>query len=211
MDELAAEAGITKPILYSHFGDRAGLADALAERTADMLIRAIAGALRDAAKTESALEITQSAIQAFCDFIEREPNIYRFLVRATFDDADPVSSRLATEVASRIAVLLGHGLRETGGDSGAAEPWAFGMVGMAFAGGEWWLGRRTMSKQDLVNYLTQLIWGGLSGAGLDQFGVQPSTDILSGADATTGEADGPAEADNVRPLHRERLPKADSN
>ena len=32
MDEIAAEAGITKPILYSHFGDKAGLVHALAER-----------------------------------------------------------------------------------------------------------------------------------------------------------------------------------
>ena len=32
----------------------------------------------------------------------------------------------------------------------------------------WWLERRTMSKDDLVNYLTQLLWSGLSGAGLER-------------------------------------------
>ena len=32
MDEIAAEAGITKPILYSHFGDKAGLVTALSGR-----------------------------------------------------------------------------------------------------------------------------------------------------------------------------------
>jgi hypothetical protein len=39
---------------------------------------------------------------------------------------------------------------------------------MTFAGAAWWLERRTMSKDDLVNYLTQLLWSGLSGAGLEQ-------------------------------------------
>src|SRR4029450_7094161 len=45
MDELAAEAGITKPILYSHFGDKAGLVTALAERVAGQLNAAVIGGL----------------------------------------------------------------------------------------------------------------------------------------------------------------------
>src|ERR671930_593638 len=32
MDEIAAQAGITKPIVYRYFGDRAGLYQAVAER-----------------------------------------------------------------------------------------------------------------------------------------------------------------------------------
>ena len=45
MDEIAAEAGITKPILYSHFGDKAGLVQALAERVARRLNRTVTEAL----------------------------------------------------------------------------------------------------------------------------------------------------------------------
>ena len=63
---------------------------------------------------------------------------------------------------------LGSALRRAGADSGAAEPWAFAIVGMTFGGAAWWLQRRTMSKDDLVGYLTQLLWSGLAGAGLDQ-------------------------------------------
>jgi hypothetical protein len=37
---------------------------------------------------------------------------------------------------------------------------------MTFAGAGWWLERRSMSKDDLVGYLSQLLWSGLSGAGL---------------------------------------------
>lgn len=166
MDELAAEAGITKPILYSHFGDRAGMAAALAERTADVLIEEVTGALRDGAASGSSRVVIRSAIAAFCDFIEREPSLYRFLVRNTFDGGYPLSSCLATEVATRITKLLGGALREAGADSGGAEPWAFGAVGLSFAGAEWWLERRTMSKGDLVDYLTMLLWGGFAGAGL---------------------------------------------
>lgn len=173
MEELATEAGITKPILYSHFGDRAGLAEALAGRTADRLVVAIEDALREASATANSAEVvTRSAIQAFCDFIEREAGIYRFLVRTTFDGPFPLSSHLATEVAARITKMLGRALREVGADSGAAEPWAFGAVGLSFAGAEWWAQRRTMTKGDLVEYLTQLLWGGFSGAGLDRLDLR---------------------------------------
>ena len=33
---------------------------------------------------------------------------------------------------------------------------------------EWWLDKKTMAKDELVDYLTQLVWGGLAGAGLDR-------------------------------------------
>ena len=72
-----------------------------------------------------------------------------------------------TDIGSQIAVALGGALRRAGADSGAAEPWAFAIVGMTFAGAGWWLERRSMSKDDLVGYLTQLLWSGLSGAGLE--------------------------------------------
>ena len=38
MDEIAAACGITKPVLYSHFGDKAGLGDAMAERFSAVLL-----------------------------------------------------------------------------------------------------------------------------------------------------------------------------
>src|SRR5206468_1776607 len=38
MDEIASEAGISKPILYRHFGDKDGLHRALAERYVEALL-----------------------------------------------------------------------------------------------------------------------------------------------------------------------------
>ncbi|MBC7679270.1 MAG: TetR/AcrR family transcriptional regulator, partial [Pseudorhodobacter sp.] len=41
MASIAAEAGITKPILYRHFGDKGGLYAALTERHTDRLLEAL--------------------------------------------------------------------------------------------------------------------------------------------------------------------------
>src|SRR6185503_13694774 len=45
MAAIAAEAGVTKPIVYRHFGDKAGLYRALAERHTDELLASIRTAL----------------------------------------------------------------------------------------------------------------------------------------------------------------------
>ena len=49
----------------------------------------------------------------------------------------------------------------TGLDSGAAEPWAYAIVGAVHLAGDWWLERKTMSREQLVAYLTTLVWDGM--------------------------------------------------
>jgi hypothetical protein len=60
-------------------------------------------------------------------------------------------------------MIIGERLRALGLDSGGAEAWAQGLVGMVQSAGDWWLERRTMSRAALTDYLTTLIWGGVSG------------------------------------------------
>lgn len=166
MDELAAEAGITKPILYSHFGDKAGLAAALTERVAAELDRALIDAL---SKVQSPEQVVSSTIGAFCAFVETETELYHFLWYAALNSVDRTGGKLLIAgFADQIAFTLGSALRQVGEDSGAAEPWAYAIVGMTLTAGEWWLDRRTMTRDDLVAYLTRLLWGGLAGAGLDR-------------------------------------------
>lgn len=181
MDELAAEAGITKPILYSHFGDKAGLARALAERVAAELNVSISASL---SRMRDPSEIVRETIEAFCTFVEEEPRLYRFLVQTALDNPSMAGSKLVADFASEIAVVLGGALRQAGVDSGAAEPWSFAIVGMMLGGAGWWIERQSMSRADLVDYLSQLLWRGLSGAGLDRLEGQVAPD--AGADTGTG-------------------------
>jgi AcrR family transcriptional regulator len=165
MDELAAEAGITKPILYSHFGDKRGLADALAERVAHQLSGPIRAALGQDSEPSA---IVRSTIGSFCSFIEAEPELYRFLVQSAAHPSTRSASKLVTGIASEISVVLGRALRQAGVDSGGAEAWSYAIVGMTIGGAGWWLERGSMAKDDMVDYLSQLLWGGLSSAGLDR-------------------------------------------
>jgi len=59
--------------------------------------------------------------------------------------------------------VIGDYLRLFGLDSGAAEPWAYGVTGLVQSTGEWWLQRRSMSRSHVVAYVTQLVWAALTG------------------------------------------------
>ncbi len=162
MDQMAAAAGVTKPILYRHFGDRSGLADAISTFAFSLLSAAVDEALR---ADVTPRELVAAAIDAYLQFVESEPEVYRFLVgRASSDGASAVTiDDFVGQISRRIAVVLGEGLRAGGADSGPAEAWAYGMVGMVHASGDWWMRHRSMPRSRLSGYLTSLVCDGLPG------------------------------------------------
>ena len=159
MDAIAGEAGVTKPIIYRHFGDRDGLANALADQFGAQLVAELDAALSQQLPPE---ELLAATIDAYLAFVERDPHVYNFLVgRLGAPVGTDVASGLVTQLGQRVALVLGEQLRAVGADSGPAEVWAFGIVGMVHLAGDWWLERRTMTRARLVSDLTTLLWHGL--------------------------------------------------
>lgn len=161
MEQVAAEAGVTKPILYRHVGGREALASALAERFVGELTARLEEVL--GRPDVEPREMLTRALDAYFELIERETELYRFLVRRVGDE--PGAAEVLAGVFGRIAEInvrvIGEEVREAGGDSGAAEPWGYGLVGMAHAVGDWWLERRTMPRERVVEYLVSMAWDGM--------------------------------------------------
>jgi AcrR family transcriptional regulator len=159
MEAIAAEAGVTKPIIYKHFGDRSGLSAAIGERFSAELVGAIESAL---AHTElEPQQLLRSTIDTYLRFIEQDPQLYRFLVANLRVPAASDQIGIVGAVGQRVALVLGEVLRANGRDSGAAEPWAYGIVGMVHLAGDWWVERRTIPRETLADYLTVLLYEGL--------------------------------------------------
>lgn len=172
MDAIAAEAGITKPILYSHFGDKAGLAEALAQQFNGVLTQLLTEGVDPTLPTRETLV---AMIDVYLALIEAEPKLYRFLIHGPA--ASNGRRQLIEDLATLVARELGQRLRAEGADSGGAEPWAYAIVGMVDRAASWWLDRQTMSRSDLVEYLAKLIWGGLSANGLGTQETSGPSDI----------------------------------
>ncbi|WP_308258902.1 TetR/AcrR family transcriptional regulator [Pseudonocardia sp. H11422] len=170
--DMAAEAGITKPVLYRHFTDRADLQRAVGEEAAGLLLARIAPVLTE--DREPADHI-RAMVDAFLAGIEDEPELWRFVVHnpAERGAGAEVVDDAREQIARLLATLLGERLRAAGLDSGGAEAWAHGLVGMVQSAGDWWLERRTMTRSALTDYLTTLIWGGVAGVLGDTGAGQP--------------------------------------
>ncbi len=179
MTQIAAEAGVTKPILYKHFGDKGGLYQALAERYLQRMLDELRDAL--AAETDPRARIT-TTIDTYLAFVEREQEPYGFLMHRAVSERPEAQATVADfirQLGNEIAILLRDEFRRTGIDSGGAEPWANGIVGMVYIAGDAWLQYPTMSRPQLVEYLSDLLWKGFAGLAASS-GVDAPGDSAAG-------------------------------
>ncbi len=191
MDAVASEAGVTKPVLYRYFADKAALVEALGEYSSallqDRLLPAIG--MDDA----PALDRIRDGVAAYFSVIDEHPNLYWLLARQAASgwgpEGDPVH-RNREFIAASLSAVFGAYLRAYGLDSGAAEPWGYGLTGLVQSTGEWWMSRRSMSRADVVEYLTQLIWAAVAGI-LGQAGVviKPDEPLPRARPAASAEPD----------------------
>ena len=162
MEAMAAAGGVTKPILYRHFGDRAGLVAAIGEAFLNELGEAIGGALQRYGGSGDGA-VLRAAIDAYLALIERDTELYRFLVQQDVRLGAERTSAFVANVIEQVTGLVEAGLQAAGRSSQPAELWAVGIVGMVHAAGDWWAERRTtMSRATVVDELTSLLWEGLS-------------------------------------------------
>ena len=159
MDSMAAEAGITKPILYRYFGDREGLMTAVAGYFADELVGRLE---RIVDSSEPPGERIRKAIDAYVEFIEADPALYGFFAHHA-SIGGPAMRSIVDRVAATLARSLGEALRTSGVDSAPAETWASGLVGMVHMAGAQWVGHPTIPRHRLIEYLTDLTRFGVEG------------------------------------------------
>ncbi|MBR8745158.1 TetR/AcrR family transcriptional regulator [Nocardiopsis sp. MG754419] len=159
---IATEAGISKPILYRHFGDKGGLYRALAQRHVDPLIERIRAELYQHADFEVRARAT---VGAYLSMISQNLNLYRFLMdRATSEDVRTRSDlglmvrRLGEELADLL--IIERRIR----DRLRAQIAAHAVVGMVQAAGEWWLEHPEVGEEEIIQDLTAAVVGAISGS-----------------------------------------------
>jgi AcrR family transcriptional regulator len=160
MDDVAAQAGTSKTVVYRHFADRTELYVAVCVRVADVLLGQVRAAIDGADGPHAQIA---AGIEAYLRLIEHDPEVYRFVVHRPLVDrspgADPVAD-LVSLVGDQVAAVVAART----GDSAAAIPWGHGIVGMVRAAADNWLARPTgMTRSQLAAHLTELAWAGLSG------------------------------------------------
>lgn len=179
MDDIARHAGVSKPVFYRYFSDKADLHQAVGQLVAEAVVRRVNGAVDAEAPVRDRVA---AGIDCYLRLVETDPEIYEYAVHQApprrSEGADPLED-CATIIGAHAARAIGALLRESGADAGAAEPWGFGVVGMVRAAADRWLQHPTMTRPDLVAYLADLVTPGLLaavGGGADLSSVERLAD-----------------------------------
>ncbi|NNN21568.1 MAG: TetR/AcrR family transcriptional regulator [Acidimicrobiales bacterium] len=165
MEAIASAAGVTKPILYRHFEDRAGLVNALAKRSEEMLFDALNEALGlspNEVATKDPRRLLRTTIETYVTFIDENRDVYHFLTRHQ-EATPPGFADFMQRVARQVSVVLDLQLHSYGLDTGPAELWAHAIVGMVHQAGDWWSEHQVMTRSRMVDALCRLLWSGFEG------------------------------------------------
>lgn len=107
MEHIAAEAGITKPVIYDHFGSKENLLVAVVARAREDLLSSTAAAL-DALPPHSPVEAHfRAGVHSFMEFFERRRGSFRVYMQESAvavvagQDIENVRQAQAREIAER--------------------------------------------------------------------------------------------------------------
>ena len=156
--EMAAEAGVSKPVLYRYFTDKDELHAAVGQWGADEVLSRMLPTLRSGLPVR---ERVARAVDAYLSTIEEHHQVFLLLVRHR--GADPLADG-KVKIAGALAKVLAGTLEGLDVPPEGAEPWAEGIVGLGLATGEWWLERSTMDRATVGAHLSAFIWHALDGA-----------------------------------------------
>jgi AcrR family transcriptional regulator len=159
IEEIAARADVSKPVVYEHFGGKEGLyavvVDREVERFTALATRLLAGEPKMSKFEVAAVELLR--------YIEDNSDGFRILVR----DSNPSSgsgtfASLISDIASQVEYILGDVLKERGYDPKLAPLYAQMLVGMVAFTGQWWLDAHKPELEEVAAHLVNLAWNGLS-------------------------------------------------
>jgi len=163
MDELARRAGVSKPVIYDHFGSKEQLFATCVRRTGEVLADQVARAVREDSDPRARL---RAGSIAYFRFLQDQLQAWVVL----FDDEKARDARFAAE-ASRIrhrqSDLMISLMAETSGtapsDEGRArlEAMTLNVAGAYESLSLWWHKHPDVSPEELTEWLLDLIWPGL--------------------------------------------------
>lgn len=160
VEEIASKAGVSKPVVYEHFGGKEGLYAVVVDREMQRLLDSITGALSTPSHPRQLLE--QAAL-ALLDYIEHSTDGFRILVRdSPVAQSTGTFASLISDATSHVEHILIAEFKEHGFDPKTAPMYAQMLVGMVALTGQWWLDARKPRKAEVAAHLVNLAWNGLS-------------------------------------------------
>ena len=158
MDDIAAAAGVSKPIVYRNIGDKDALVAALATMFVDRLNEAVERSTASGTRGRSTFA---ASMRATFEVIDEDRNLFLFV---TAGGPGTESVRLLIDRSSSRMIQQFSALRTAAGlDPRPARTWAYATVGAIQVAAMMWLRDGYGDRDEVADHITQLMWPGLTG------------------------------------------------
>lgn len=159
VEEIAAHAKVSKPVVYEHFGGKEGIYAVIVDREMQELLNRVTTSLTG----DHPRQLLEQAGMALFSYIDDETDGFRILVRDS-----PVSvstgnfASVILDVAAQVDHILDREFKKRDYNTKNSEMYAQMLVGMVALTGQWWLDARKPKKEQVVAHVVNLAWNGLS-------------------------------------------------
>jgi len=159
IEKIAQHAGVTKPVVYEHFGSKEGLHAAVVEREMEELVAHVVAGMSHG----SARQRWEGAVAAFLGYVDTEPAGFAVLTRgAPFATGRRGLTRVIDDLAERIGDTFTQEFRRAGYPPRLAPIYANALLGSVTQVGQWWAeGGKVLSRDHVARHLAALGWMGL--------------------------------------------------
>ena len=163
MDDVAETVGVTKPLLYSYWGNKEQLFLACLERSAEALFDRLLTAVREA---DEPAEAVRAAVRVFFAFVDQERAAWHVI----FDPSSPMDGQIAEKVTlhrARLAGLLAEAFLEMVPERHRervrteVEGRSHAVLGAAEALARWWLRTSAVTAAEAAELLIETVVPGL--------------------------------------------------
>ena len=170
VEEIAARADVSKPVVYEHFGGveldgkEYGAKEALYAVIVDREISTLLSTIEQALNSPHPRVIVEQAAYGLLTYIDNNTEGFQIIVRDSPVGMTSGSfSSLITDIAIRVQHLLAGEFKRRKLNPKFAPLYAQSLVGMVALTGQWWLETRKPSKEEVASHLVNLAWNGLAG------------------------------------------------
>ncbi|WP_426733826.1 TetR/AcrR family transcriptional regulator [Myxococcus faecalis] len=159
IEEVAQRAGVSKPIVYEHFGAKEGLYAAIMEREMDDLVARVSSSITDGSPRRR----FEGAVLAFMAYVKDEPAGFAVLTRdSPLATARRGLTRVIDDLAHRVGDVFRSEFERAGYPSKVAPIYANALVGMVTQVGHWWAAEgKSFSTESVARHVAALGWMGL--------------------------------------------------
>ena len=161
VEEIAAAAEVSKPVIYEHFGGKEGLYQVIVDRETTMLNAILVEQIRPDLHPRQVLEGT---IVGLLDYIEVNPDGFGLMVHQSPDVLTGSQfSTILSDMGEHLTRLLGAYFEQLGFDVESAPLYGQMLAGMVGTMGQSWSTEKEPTKEVLAAHLVNLMWNGLRG------------------------------------------------